>query len=490
MMLPFTQLLLFLSFLCLSLSIAQAREGIQYSPYDYVYAGQKIDAELGHFQVPEDHAQPDGKRITLAFVRLKSTSQQSGPPIVYLAGGPGGSGIKLMRGPRGAVFLAMRAAGDVIALDQRGTGLAEPNLECPGSIEFPLSRPGEYPAMLRHLISFSRRCGAYWRSRDVDLAAYNVVQNARDIDALRQALGEEKLRLWASSYGSFLGLAVLRHFCDHVARAVLAGVEGPDDTLKLPELTESQLQTFNGMVATSPALHRRIPDFMALLREILDAAEKQPFVVPVTEAKRIASITLGRADLEQIVAGMLGGREGLEKLPAMLLAFRNRQWSSPLVQSAAEEMVELRTGSLGTLMSLAMDCSSGGSKARLAEIRAQVRKTLLGSAMNFPFPGICQGVNVPVIPQAERMPVHSKVSVLFVSGSLDGRTPVENVKKLKDGFPFSTQAVIEGAGHGNDLFVSSLEIAPLMVNFMKNGEVTTTNIDLPPLRFAIPEPAK
>ena len=326
-----------------------------------------------------------------------------------------------MRGPRGAVFLAMRAAGDAVALDQRGTGLAEPNLDCPGSIEFPLSRPGEYPAMLRHFISFPRRCGDYWRSRDVDLAAYNVVQNARDIDAVRQVLGEEKLRLWASSYGSFLGLAVLRHFSDHVARAVLAGVEGPDDTLKLPELTESQLQTLNGMVATSPALHRQIPDFMALLREILDAAEKQPFVVPVTEAKRTAaSITLGRADLEQIVAGVLGGREGLEKLPAMLLAFRNRQWSSPLVQSAAEEMAELRTGSLGTLMSPAMDCSSGGSKARLAEISAQVPKTLLGSAMNFPFPGIFPGVNVPVIPQAERMPVHSKVRCCLLAGVWTG----------------------------------------------------------------------
>ena len=232
--------------------------------------------------------------------------------------------------------------------------------------------------MLRYLDRASHRCAGYWRSRGVDLAAYNVIQNARDIDTLREALGEDKIRLWGSSYGSFLGLAVLRHFGDHVSRAVLAGVEGPDDTLKLPKLTERQLHTLSGMVATTPALRRKIPDFMTLLRDVLSAAQQQPFVVPVADAKRAVSITLGRADLEQIVAGMLGEQEGFEKLPAMLLAFRNRQWSSQLVQSAAEEMIDERTGSLGTAMSLVMDCSSGASKERLTEIRAEAPGTLLG----------------------------------------------------------------------------------------------------------------
>src|SRR5262245_56881443 len=78
--------------------------------------------------VPEQHSDPHGTKITLAFLRLKSTSPQPGPPIFYLAGGPGGSGISLAKGPRGSLFLPMREAGDVIALDQRGVGLSEPNL--------------------------------------------------------------------------------------------------------------------------------------------------------------------------------------------------------------------------------------------------------------------------------------------------------------------------------------------------------------------------
>jgi hypothetical protein len=102
--------------LVLSLILAVRRadgEGVQFEPYEYTCQGQRIQAELGRFVVPEWHEKRDGQEISLAFIRLKSTSAQPGPPIVYLAGGPGGSGIELAKGPRGQAFLAMREAGDV-----------------------------------------------------------------------------------------------------------------------------------------------------------------------------------------------------------------------------------------------------------------------------------------------------------------------------------------------------------------------------------------
>ena len=102
-----------------------------FEPYEYEYEGTRVHAELGRLSVPERHASPHGQKIRLAFLRLKSTAADPGPPIVYLAGGPGGSGIALAKGPRGSLFLRMREAGDVIVLDQRGVGLSEPRLDCP-----------------------------------------------------------------------------------------------------------------------------------------------------------------------------------------------------------------------------------------------------------------------------------------------------------------------------------------------------------------------
>src|SRR6476659_1833764 len=91
----------------------RASDTVQFEPYRFEYQGKQIDAELGRSVVPEHYGHPAGRKITLAFLRLKSTSRQPGPPVVYLAGGPGGSAIHLAKGPRGRVFLAMREAGDV-----------------------------------------------------------------------------------------------------------------------------------------------------------------------------------------------------------------------------------------------------------------------------------------------------------------------------------------------------------------------------------------
>lgn len=62
--------------------------------------GDAVQAELGRFLVPENRRSRSGKQIELAFVRFKSSNPSPGPPIVYLAGGPGGSGINAARRSR------------------------------------------------------------------------------------------------------------------------------------------------------------------------------------------------------------------------------------------------------------------------------------------------------------------------------------------------------------------------------------------------------
>src|SRR5215213_4463340 len=86
--------------------------------------GTELPVERGTFAVPEDRNDPRSRRIDIGFIRFRSTSPKPGAPIVYLAGGPGGSGVGTARGARQPVFLALRAVADVIALDQRGVGLS------------------------------------------------------------------------------------------------------------------------------------------------------------------------------------------------------------------------------------------------------------------------------------------------------------------------------------------------------------------------------
>jgi hypothetical protein len=99
------------------------------------------------------------------------------------------------------------------------------------------------------------------------------------------------------------------------------------------------------------------------------------------------------------------------------------------------------------------------------------------SRFDFPMPDVCLAWNVPVLPAAESTPVCSKLPVLFMSGTL------ANVADVISGFPKGRHVLVEGAGHGNDLFVSSCDISALMLEYMRSGRVQTDRIQLPALQF-------
>src|SRR5262245_38476564 len=227
---------------------------------------QKLTAELGKLLVPENRRNTKSRLIELAFVRLKSTAQTPGAPIIYLEGGPGNSGIAAARGPALPLFLALRELGDVILLDQRGTGMSKPNPICLRTWDWPLDQPANPPEMLRVAIERAKACAEDLQKQGFDLSGYNSEESADDIEALRQALRVEKVKLWGISYGSHLALAVIRRHERSVERAVLAGVSGPDHALlKLPSAIQRQLAQIDGLMKADANVNKLIPDFQGLV---------------------------------------------------------------------------------------------------------------------------------------------------------------------------------------------------------------------------------
>ncbi len=135
-----------------------AARGLRLEPFRFTSAaGDVVDAELGHLDVPERRGAPTSRTVSLAFVRFPATTATPGPPIVYLAGGPGGSGIDAAGGPRFALFMALRAVGDVIALDQRGTGQSNAIPPCTAPTPWPLDRPTTRAGYTAWLAATARR---------------------------------------------------------------------------------------------------------------------------------------------------------------------------------------------------------------------------------------------------------------------------------------------------------------------------------------------
>jgi hypothetical protein len=80
------------------------------------------------------------------------------------------------------------------------------------------------------------------------------------------------------------------------------------------------------------------------------------------------------------------------------------------------------------------------------------------------------------------------VPVLFISGSLDAKTPISNAEEIMRGFPNGVHLIINGATHSDPLFLSSPKIKVVMLEFMRGAKLSTTRITLPPLKFIMHSP--
>lgn len=470
-------------------SIALAQEGnagnINFTPTTYTPSnGEAVEAERGTLWVPANRSKPDSGLYKLAFIRFKSTSDNPGTPIVYLAGGPGGSGIESARGGRFPLFMAMRAYGDVIAFDQRGTGISEPRPIITLTRDYPLDEPVDFAAFMKPLITQTKSQLDALEEDGLDLASFNTEENADDLNDLRIALGEDKISLWGISYGTHLGLSTIRRHGQHIHKAMLAGLEGPDQSIKLPSDQEALLEDLSERVKNDPELGEHIPDLMKLLRSVLEDLEQNPVMVKAFDmnVRERVDVLIDQWSMQFAIASLLGTTSSSRTIPQ--LVYNASQGDFMRVGNAA--LMARRASDRQLVMALLMDCASGATEARLQHIALEADETLLGQTINFIFPEICAACGDIDLGDDFRGPLTSDVRTLFISGTLDGRTSVANAEALIPGFSDSEHLIIEGAGHSDELFLSSPEILKTIQEFMGDKPLSTNRIKLPPMKFAKP----
>ncbi|THA25608.1 alpha/beta hydrolase [Streptomyces sp. RKND-216] len=180
--------------------------------------------------VPLDHARPEGRQIQIAVNRIPATAEERQGPLLVNPGGPGGSGLGLAGYVARSLPADVAAQYDVIGFDPRGVGKSEPALECkPGY--FDATRPDSVPHDFRtfaenisRAASFAVDCGI--RHEGV-LKHINTRNTARDMDAIRAALGAEQINFFGYSYGTYLGSVYAELFPERVRRMVLDSIVDP-----------------------------------------------------------------------------------------------------------------------------------------------------------------------------------------------------------------------------------------------------------------------
>ncbi|WP_428956601.1 alpha/beta fold hydrolase [Streptomyces sp. cg35] len=191
--------------------------------------------ECATLDVPLDRHRPDGPRLSVAVSRVPATGTPAERRGILLVnpGGPGGSGLSYAVTKRAKLPESVRRSYDVIGFDPRGVGLSSP-VSC-GRMGGLFDSPGDDPvprgtaAEQRHLGSLRTLADDCAADASDALPYFSTEQTARDMDAIRAALGERRLSFLGVSYGSYLGAAYTALFPQRVRHMVLDSVVGPED---------------------------------------------------------------------------------------------------------------------------------------------------------------------------------------------------------------------------------------------------------------------
>jgi len=213
----------------------------------------------GDLVVEENRATHVG-RIRVHFIRIKSQAT-SGNATIYLDGGPGGDGQGILdyAAYLGPSFLnGLLVDGDFLVIGQRGTSLSIPYLNC-----------------------ISPDCSDF--AGIADLASYNTAYNADDVDDLRSALGITKLNVYGISYGSRLGLEVLRRHGDNVRAAVIEGLVPAQEqwTAAIPASAYSAISALNQSCADDGACGTAFGNLVTKFTTGVDALNADPVMVDI-----------------------------------------------------------------------------------------------------------------------------------------------------------------------------------------------------------------
>ncbi|MDR8412132.1 alpha/beta hydrolase [Nonomuraea sp. 3-1Str] len=198
-----------------------AAEALEWSPCP----NDKVGMRCADLQVPVDWQDPGGRKITLKLGRLASTGTSEGVALIAY-GGPGGPGVAITQAQSGW-WTDLRERMDIVTWDTRGYGAQfgglSTGLPCMWT-RIPLPAFPRDDADFGRLSDTNRGQAEVCRQADPTLFAnMSSADHARDMEAIRKALGGAKLNYYGASYAGFYGQAYARLFPDQVRTMVLDG---------------------------------------------------------------------------------------------------------------------------------------------------------------------------------------------------------------------------------------------------------------------------
>ena len=222
----------------------------------------------GRLTVPENHEDPKGRFIDIAFMTVKARRNlDPESPVLFLNGGPGDVSLHfaetLVTDPLIHEVVVDR---DWVFFDQRGNGRSTPMLFCADEESKPFN---------------IRKCRDDLIKQGIDLSQYNSARSSSDMEALRKALGVKQWNLWGISYGSRLAMTMARYYPSSVRSIVhdAPGLPGGQELLDDARGTDVALNKIFSKCAADAACSARFPGLRGRFLAVLPRLWQQPLLV-------------------------------------------------------------------------------------------------------------------------------------------------------------------------------------------------------------------
>ncbi|MEE4297630.1 MAG: alpha/beta fold hydrolase [Wenzhouxiangella sp.] len=425
------------------------------------------EIECGLIKVPENREVQGSRTIELNFVRILATGKNHeeedveirDDPVIYLTGGPGVTVDMYVERLKDHRLVAQR---DLYILEQRGIGNSGDF--CPF---FDARNRAEHLHADRELADLAlleqaEDCISSAIASGVDVTGYNTFENARDVKALRLALGLDEWNVWGISYGSVLGQAYMKVDPEGIRAAIIDAIVPLDlgELMRIAHWHDANLDRLFGACADQPDCARVFSGLRDRYMVALETIEASPVTVEVEPSETFpqGEVHFFSNTIVGLPFSLMYEQKTHPALPAILdgLTRAVADDEDTFFRALAQAMTLDIDGGIGMSMgmSVAVRCLDGyaDSGAGFVEQDVQTYPTLF-NAFNHPSsilqrPQRCRDVGLTPRDFDAYAPVETDLPVLVVNGRWDPITPVEMAEYIMPGFENGELVVFPHAGHG------------------------------------------
>ncbi|MBI5029777.1 MAG: alpha/beta fold hydrolase [Chloroflexi bacterium] len=416
------------------------------------------NVQCGYVVVPEDHNNPSGPIIRLAVAVLKNTSSARRPdPVILLAGGPGEKAVASTPG-FAALLAPMVGERDFIVFDQRGVGLSKPALECPEWLQriYELLNEPNPDIKAQAIFESLMVCRERLAREGINLSAYNTVQNAADVNAIRIALGYDKLNLFGGSYGTLLAQAVMRDHPQGIRSVVLASVLPLEKSFFVDVSTTAakSVTKLTDACAGNNACNTEYPDLKNVLFKTIERLNANPATITVTnpvDGKSYKTALTGEAVFGNLT-GLLYQTNLIPILPRAIYDVSKGDYAL-IAQLMGVNIANYGATSRGMTYSVfCADDLIGRTLQDYDDNRKALPPQLVGQASTQaiakygPF-ATCESWKVKSADPSVKKPVVSDIPTLILEGAFDPVTPPEYGELVAKNLRNSYVYTFPNAGH-------------------------------------------